>query len=207
MASPWHVRTGVRAGVAAGVLLLLAVAFPAPKAWGQGANMILQACRRIELRQIVAGSQVYYTQCTDRFTTADPYIVVVIHLRNVRQSITVVGELLDPEQATVWSLRRSVTPPLGSDIIYSDLWYFGILPVAEEPRKILADNPSWLFSMILPSGKPTRERLGGWTFRVSLNSGPQQVRAFTLAAAPGAPTPAPTPTPAQSPTPEATPSP
>ena len=64
MASPWHVRTGVRAGVAAGVLLLLAVAFPAPKAWGQGANMILQACRRIEVRQIVAGSQVYYTQCT-----------------------------------------------------------------------------------------------------------------------------------------------
>jgi len=155
----------------------------------------------VEVRQIVGGSQLLYSQCGDKFTTAQPYAALIIELTNVRGQTLIATELLDPEQDSIWGFSRTVAPPSEHDIFYRKLWLWGVLPIGAEPRALISANPTFLFSMIIPKGKAARERLGEWTWKMSLNNGPPAVRKFTLQAAPGAATPAPTPAPAASPEP------
>ena len=194
------VATRVLTRVAAAALVLLAVALFAPDASGQGANVNLYACRRLDVRQIQAGTQVNYSQCGGQFTTADRYIAVVVHLRNVRRATLVLAELRDPDKTVVWRGAGLAAPPSGSDVYYRDLWVFGILPVGADASAVSAENPVLLRYVVQVQGKPARERVGEWTLRADVNNA-QTTLKFQLQAAPGAPTPTPTPTP------EATPSP
>ncbi|MGH2453654.1 MAG: hypothetical protein ACRDF5_07805 [bacterium] len=192
---------GITAGATAAFLL---VALAAPVAQGQ-AIMSVHACRRLDVRQVPQGTQVTYLQCGTQFTAADPYIAVVAHLRQIRSRTVVVVELLDPDQAVVWTRRGAIEPPEGSDIYYSDLWLYGLLPLSIDPVRLVAENPAFAFGLIRPSGRPVRDRVGEWTLRAVLNNGSAMALKFTLQAAPGAP--AASPTPASSPTPEPSPSP
>ncbi len=190
-------------GAIAAVLVLIGLAPAAAEA--QSASIV--ACGRVEVRQIVAGSQLVYSQCGDRFTMAQPYIALIIELTRVRGRTLVSTELLDPEQNSVWSFSLPVAPPEGQDVIYAKLWFWAVLPVAAEPGVLIAADRTFLFHMLALRGKPARERPGEWTLKVSINNGPPLVRKFALQAAPDTATPTPAPTPAPSPTPEATPSP
>ncbi|MGH7404823.1 MAG: hypothetical protein ACREJA_02955 [Candidatus Methylomirabilales bacterium] len=154
----------------------------------------VQICKQVEIRQVQAGSQIYYRQCGDRFTTADAYIVLMVHLQGVRQRTRVEVELLDPEQAKVWDVNEMVTPPTDQDIYYSDLWLFRILPLATDLASLFSQNPQLAFRALLVTGKPARERLGEWTLRVRINNGSPIVRKFSLEAVPGAAPVQPTPT-------------
>src|SRR3989304_2451680 len=136
------VATRVLVRVAAAELVLLAVALLAPEASGQGANVTLYACRRLDIRQIQAGTQVNYSQCGSQFTTADRYIALVVHLRNVRQGALVLAQLRDPDQAVVWRGVGVAAPPSGSDVYYSDFWVLGVLPVGVEAGAVVAGNPA-----------------------------------------------------------------
>ena len=200
----WWMR--LKGSIIGAVIALLVLAVWAPRA-AEAQSFSVVVCGKVEARQVTAGSQLVYSQCGDRFTTAQPYVAVIVELTNVRGRTVVAVELQDPEQNAVWTFTQAIVPPEGQDIIYRKVWYWGVLPLGAEPRALIAADPSFLFHLLTPTGKPVRERLGEWTFRLSLNNGVPVVRKFTLQAAPGAPTPAPTPTPAPAPTAEPTPAP
>lgn len=141
-------------------IVLLALAVPPPPARAQGANMTVHACRRIDIREIVQGSQVIYTQCGSQFSAADPYIAAVAHLSGIRSRTTIVVELLDPDQAVVWTRSGTIAPPEGQDIYYSDLWLWGLLPLSADTGRLVAENPRLILGVIRLSGKPARERVG-----------------------------------------------
>ena len=200
----WWMR--LKGSIIGAVIALLVLAVWAPRA-AEAQSFSVVVCGKVEARQVTAGSQLVYSQCGDRFTTAQPYVAVIVELTNVRGRTVVAVELQDPEQNAVWTFTQAIAPPEGQDIIYRKVWYWGVLPLGAEPRALIAADPSLLFHLLTPTGKPVRERLGEWTFRLSLNNGAPGVRKFTLQAAPGAPTPGPTPTPAPAPTAEPTPAP
>lgn len=128
-------------------------------------------------------------------------------VRQIRSRIAVIVELLDPEQNVVWTRTGTLAPPEGQDIIYSDVWLWGLLPLSADSGRLVVENPRFALGVIRTSGRPLRDRIGEWTLRAVLNNGPASVLKFTLQAAPGAPVPTPSPTPAPSPTAEPSPSP
>lgn len=182
-----------------GAILVLTTTLMSSPAEAQ--TFILEACKKADARQIQAGSMLQVSQCGRQFTTADPYIVLVIHLRNIRQTTIVEAELLDAEQASVARFGGVISLPVGQDVYYSDVWIYRFLPVATDLPALARENPNALFLGLDVTGKPARERPGEWTFRVRTNQGPTAVLKFTLQAVPGTVAPSPTPAPSPEPSP------
>src|SRR3989304_2718442 len=182
----WWMR--LKGSIIGAVIALLVLAVWATRA-AEAQSFSVVVCGKVEARQVTAGSQLVYSQCGDRFTTAQPYVAVIVELTNVRGRTVVAVELQDPEQNAVWTFTQAIAPPEGQDIIYRKVWYWGVLPLGAEPRALIAADPSFLFHLLTPTGKPVRERVG---------AGPSRLWRITWAAAdpefpfepvPGAPTP------------------
>ena len=123
--------------------------------------------------------------CGDRFTTTDRYVGLVC--RANREGAAEAGRileavLLDPEQNKVWEKRigTSFPPPA----IYGAIDVWGILPIAADPAELSRQmGPILAVGLIRIDGKPARERLGEWTFKVSLTGGEPTVIKFVLGSA------------------------
>jgi hypothetical protein len=167
--------------VAVGVVAVMAVSASvgtAP-ASGQGSHDI-ELCKKLESRGHVYGSELVTSQCVSRFTTADPYVAIIVHLRNFTDSMDVGVELLDPAQTSVWSATYPIRVQAGYG--YSDYWIWRVLPIAADEAALAAENPQLAAARLRIEGRPAKERLGEWTVRMRINNGWPLTRKFTLAA-------------------------
>ncbi len=162
----------------------------------------VQACKQIIPRQTAYGPEVLTRNCGNRFTTQDAYAALVLELFDLNDSIQIALLSKDPEQTNVWATRTGFT--VESETRYSVASISIVLAIASDAAALAKENPQLLNYLIPVRGKPVRERLGEWTYTVTLGNRPPLVLKFTLEAAPGTgstPTPAPASTPASTPTP------
>jgi hypothetical protein len=139
---------------------------------------VAQVCKRMVSRQVPGGSVLDASQCGNRFTTQDAYVVLVVTLYNVSDSQAIDAELVDPSGEQVWSQRWVLpAPTAGSDRYWASASFWSVLPIGGLP----SSDPLLAARAIRLEGKPASERLGEWTFRARVGSGRAQ-RTFTLQA-------------------------
>jgi hypothetical protein len=118
--------------------------------------------------------------CGTKFTTNDAYVAVLIRLTRIDNDTPLSVELLDPDQAAVWTSRRTITVEAG--YYFPDWWMWTVLGVAADAAAVASESVALASVMIRVEGKPVKERLGEWTLRVRVRNGPSQSFKFTLQA-------------------------
>jgi hypothetical protein len=166
--------------IAAGLVALMVTLMSVPATDGQSSYAV-QFCRKLTSQASTSGREVATSQCGTKFTTSDPYIAIVVHLRDVRTELPVVQELLDPDQASAGTVQTVVRVEAGSR--WANFWIWRILAVAADQPALAAENftPG---NMIPLTGKAVRERPGDWTLQLRLRGAPPVPFKFTLQAAP-----------------------
>ncbi|MDR7419108.1 MAG: hypothetical protein QN178_09370 [Armatimonadota bacterium] len=174
------VRVAPAGSVAISLVVIVAViSFGVSQALGQGSHDI-EICKKVESRGHVYGSELVARQCVNRLTTADAYVAIIFHLKNFTDSMTVGVEVLDPDQAAVWSATYPIRVEAGRG--YSSYWIWRVLPIAADEAALAAENPQLAAARLRIEGRPVKERLGEWTVRMRINNGWPLTRKFTLAA-------------------------
>jgi hypothetical protein len=159
---------------------LLAIAGPLPVAESQSSTWLV-ACKKLDVRSGGFVVDMVYSQCGAQFTTSDPYVGLVVHLERVQDRTEIIAELLDPDQAVVWTRRAVYAPEPG--YLYPNIWLPAVLPVAADTAAVAAENVRLTPYVIKLEGKSARERVGEWTLRAQVNR-TTHTRKFTLRAAP-----------------------
>ena len=169
-------------GIVALFLGVMAIAILEPPGVEAQISLDLVACRKIEPGTQAFFFDLRYSQCGNRFTSKDPYVGLVAHLRNVDEHTRVTVEVFDPGQASVWKRDQTFAPTAGS--YYPNLWVWVVLPVAAGIDGLATENVRLTASVIRLTDKPAPERLGEWTLRAQADrAGPRTLK-FTLQAAP-----------------------
>lgn len=195
---------GQRAAVGIITLLVSLVAAPPVRAQAQSwSGVELLACRNVDVGRLMPVATVIgslaVSDCGMKFTTSDPYVVLLARLRNLQGEAIIALDVVDPHGAGVGRLTARVV--ISSGVPRSDVWIGRILPIAATPETILAERPGLSTAVIRAEGRPARERLGRWTFSARIADLAYSAW-FVLEAAvrqPSTPAPAPSPEPTPSP--------
>ncbi len=172
-----HMGQNALRGIVFGLIGILVGGLASPYI-ADAATIELVACKKLAAEQ----NYLQTAECGGTFTTKDAYVGLVIHLQQIFDRTPVEAELLDPDQTLVWSRTITITIPVAGDVRgYRDYWLTAVLPL-DDAASAVRSNPRFLFSIITPKDKPFRERLGEWTFRVSINGGGAVVLKFGLQA-------------------------
>ena len=160
----------------AAAVLGVAVALASP-AYGQSV-LNLWACKKLEPRSQNFYFDLRYAQCGNQFTAKDPYVGLVAHFQNVRDSTRVTTALSDPSGTQVWS--RQSDYPLEAGYHYPNIWIWVVLPRAADTQALASENVRLTANMIRLTDKPAAERLGEWTLRVQADRAGTRTMKFTL---------------------------
>lgn len=164
------------------ILIVGLVVTTTPQVLNGQSTVAIETCKKVESRPSVYGSELVLRECGTRFTTADAYIGIVVHLRQFSESKTVAVDLLDPHQTSVWKQTFSIQVDPGRG--YSDYWVWAILPIDAHDGMLAAENPALVRARIRVINPLARNRLGDWTVMARVDGGWPISRKFTLVAAP-----------------------
>ncbi len=146
----------------------------------QSMTYVAQVCKRMAMRQVPGGSELDVSQCGNRFTTQDAYVVMVVTLYDVIEAQTIDAELVDPSGQRVWTQRWTLgSPGAGSDRYWASASFWSVLPISAGASPDLALAAGRIIRL---EGKPAAERLGEWTFRARVGTTGRLQRTFTLQA-------------------------
>ncbi len=162
-----------------GVVVIAALVMLGPQPAGAMPWATLTSCRDARFTDRgTFGSEIRGSSCGREFSVQDPYLVLIIDVRNVDRDVNVQVELLDPAGAVVDIGGVQMTPPVGS--VWSHYYLWRVLPLAAEPGALPVSNPRLGLNPIRVSDPPARERLGEWKLQVSLRPGSTMTHTFVL---------------------------
>lgn len=165
--------------LAVAVITIVAITMLVPPTTEAQGSLAVEFCKKVNP---TGGGDLFTRECGNKFVASDAYIGLVVRLRQVNDDVRVALELLDPDQASVWTYQTEVRVQPG--YYFPEWWVYGILAVTADAAALASENLRLTAGMIKIEGKPVRERTGDWTLRVRLRNSPPLPFKFTLQAAP-----------------------
>lgn len=140
----------------------------------------LMSCQDVKFVSFGARSDnVLPMTCRSEFSASDPFIVLIVDIRNVDRDTGVIAQVQDPNGTSVTGAAGTIEPPPG--VTWSHYWIIRILPVAATQEQIAGRDQTFqnfvVGSNLTP---PVRERLGEWVLTVTLAPGGTTTHKFTL---------------------------
>ena len=156
------------------VFLLVLIGAPEPV---QAQDAKLSACKDATLEDYGAyGGGYRPSACQTEFSVADPYLVLFAEVGPLYRDTKIAIELLDPEGATAYQTAGTLSTTPGERTRFT---FAIVLPLAVSATEVRRKFPTFI---VITLGRPARERLGEWVWKVLLNPGQDGILKFTLKA-------------------------
>ncbi len=144
------------------------------------ASVDLMSCRDVRFESYgVRQAEITPISCGGEFSSAEPFIVLIIDVKNVDRRVDVGTQVLDPNGGSVAGDSFVITPPPAGT--WAHYWSWIVMPVAATREELTGKGLSFLLHVKgLGLTPPIRERLGEWTLSVTLVPGSTRTHKFTL---------------------------
>lgn len=159
-------------GIVLLVLLVYIAGWPDPAA---AQRITMYSCADAQLESYGVNASAFHpVLCRGEFSAVDPYIVLYAQLAPIVRDTKIAMELLDPEGASAFA-RAGVLSPVPGEPTSFTLSY--VLPLAADAKEVAKKFP---FMYMISLGRPARDRLGEWTWKLWLDPGRSATLKFTL---------------------------
>lgn len=140
-----------------------------------GQQIMLQSCADVRVEDYGKGASSYQpVLCRSEFSVTDPYLVLFGQVGPISRDVRVAIDLVDPDGASAYHRATAFEP---NPAVYTRYTLALLLPLAinavEAWKKVPYAIPIFL-------GRPASGRLGVWTWKLALDSGPSAETKFTL---------------------------
>jgi len=165
--------TNLRVSAAVLSLLLVSLAgWPGP---AEAQRITMYSCADAQLESYGVNASAFHpVLCRGEFSATDPYLVLYAQVAPVTRETQIAIELLDPEGVPALSHAGVLTPVPASPTSFT---FSYVLPLAADVGEVAKKLP---FMSLILLGRPARERLGVWTWKLSLRPGSSATLRFTV---------------------------
>ncbi len=116
------------------------------------------------------------SSCQSEFLVSDPYLVLFAEVGPLFRDTKIAIELLDPEGATAFQTAGMLSTTPGERTRFT---FAIVLPLSATATEVRRKFPTFI---VITLGRPARERLGEWVWKVLLDPGVDGTLKFTLKA-------------------------
>ncbi len=116
------------------------------------------------------------SSCQSEFLVSDPYLVLFAEVGLLYRDTKIAIELLDPEGATAFQTAGMLSTTAGERTRFTIAI---VLPLSATATEVKRKFPTFI---VITLGRPARERLGEWVWKVLLDPGVDGILKFTLKA-------------------------